>query len=741
MVKKLSVAFIWHMHQPGYKDPNTNEYIVPWVRLHAIKDYLDMLLFLERFPKIHQTFNITPLLIDQLNDYGYNNAHDIFSRLTVTPTSELSDDDKVTILNHFFDANYENMIMAHEPYQKLQQKRFANQNITINDFSDQEYADIMAWFNLVWFDPSWKEILPDLKNLYDKEHGYTFEDRKLIIEIQREIIRNIIPKYKEFEKKGQIEVSTSPYYHPLIPVLLDAESTKIASPDIELPDSHIQFIDDAKIQTQKALKKFKDIFGNKQYGMWPPEQCISPQSLTLMAKENVKWTIADEGILSKTIQKDFVRNFNGDLEYPYHLCKLYNVKINDNELLILFRNSVLSDLISFEYHKHDAKFAANDFYERIKNIQDKLQNTPDEEHVVTIALDAENCWENYKNDGKDFLESLYSLLSEDDSLEVTTVSNFIEKATNPTLLSTIYSGSWINKDFRLWIGEPTKNIAWEYLYKTREDLITFTYNKKYTPEDIDRAWEQIYMAEASDWFWWYGEPNDSGQDDLFDKLFRIHLQNVYKILEEEIPDYLLTPLETYVGKLSKSPDSVITIDITGKIEYENKWKNAGCMEVVQGPVYLSERILKRLMFGNDKKNIYLRFDIYNEEALKDLNEIFVYFISPEEYAAASPMRIRNKGNLIPQLQKYSYSYELEVQINNGIIRQPILSKAIDYGLWKTQKSSINYAYDDIIELSIPFSNLDIKTGQEVNFVITTSRYEILQEVIPNNKLLFLKRPI
>lgn len=740
MNKKLSVAFIWHMHQPVYKDFSNGRYIMPWVRLHAIKDYLDMATILEEFPNVHQTFNIVPALLDQLIDYGSKDAHDIHSKLTISEISDFSDEDRSYVLEHFFDANYANMIMPHEPYKLLYEKRFQQDKITIESFTDQEYSDIMAWFNLVWFDPIWFDSDEELKALYDKGQGYTLEDRVRIIEIQREIIRAIIPKYRELLEKGQIEISTSPYYHAILPLLIDINSSKRAVQDIHLPKSEINLLDDAREQVASSIKRFKEVFGQAPSGIWPSEQCISPEMLEMLAELGVKWTITDEGILAKTLEKEFVRNFYGDLDDPYELCKTYKAEINGNSINVLFRNSVLADLIGFEYGNHDPETAANDLYERVKNIQAKLHSTPDKQHLVVIALDGENCWESYKQDGRPFLRSLYSLLSEDESLDVTTVKDYIKKAAKSTVLGDIHSGSWINRNFKLWVGDPTKNLAWDYLCKTREDLQQFVSEKKYKKEDIKSAWREIYIAEGSDWFWWYGEPNDSGQDDLYDGLFRTHLQNVYRILGKPVPEYLQIPLDLFIGKPSKTPHGYIYPVINGEINSETEWVNAGCIEIPQGPVYQTDKILRRIYFGCDENNVYFRFDLNNLDTIKSLNEIFLYFITSDPFKPVSPVRIRNKAKSVFPIQRYSYGYEIEIPVNNYKVLPLIFSESIDDGLWKVKMHhNITFAHKAVLEVAVPYADLGVAKGQEVYFTIMLSRGQILQDIIPQNALLVFKR--
>lgn len=734
------------MHQPVYKNPVSGEYLMPWVRLHAVKDYLNMALLLEEFPKIKQTFNIVPSLIDQLNDYSDNNARDRHLILTETEVTDLSQEDKTFILDHFFDANYDNMISQHEPYRKLYEKRQNLDTFSIDKFSNEEYSDILAWYNLVWFDSRWFKEIPGLQKLYDKGTGYTLEDRKFIIQTQREIIKLIIPKYKELFQKGQIELSTSPYYHPILPLLIDFNSAKRSISETQLPESSESLIEDAKKQISKGIDLFKKTFGKAPAGIWPPEQAVSPESLELMASLGIKWTITDEGILAKTLDKEFVRNFHGDLESPYELSKIYRTEAGDKEIHFLCRNSVLADLIGFEYGNHDPVVAANDLYERFKNIQSKLQTSPDTRHIVTIALDGENCWESYRANGKIFLRKLYEILSEDKTIDVTTVSDYIKKKAATRLRIPLHTGSWIDRSFHLWIGDTTKNLAWDNLCKTRQDLIRFSAEKKYPKSTLDKAWNEILIAEGSDWFWWYGEPNDSGQDDLFDALFRLRLQNVYRILKKPVPENLDLSFYSYVGRPSRCPRGILKPQITGEIETEDEWNNAGCIDMPQGPMFQSETLLRRILFGNDLDNIYFRFDINQHllsKSAQDIfnNEINIYFLIQDQHRYSSPIRVRAKGSAIYPVQKFAYSYEVEISSNKGFILPPILSESTESGLWKiVMMHSMKYCHKSVLELSIPFDDIEIEKGQEVYFIIATSKSQVLQTIIPQNRLLVLQRP-
>lgn len=759
MAKKLSVAFVWHMHQPVYKSDKNGIYLMPWVRLRAIKDYLDMLLIMEKFPKLKLNFNLVPMLVSSVYDYGFKGAHDIYSRLTITPVEDLSDDEKEFIINHFFDANYENMVLPNVEYKKLYDKRFNNPDIDIKDFSLQEYSDIMAWFNLVWFDPAYRDN-EELAAFFVKKNGeFTLEDRKKIIELQREIIREIIPAYKRFQDEGRIEISTSPYYHPILPVLLDMKDVKEANPNTSYPDLTSDMAEDAELNIKLALDKFEEIFGKRPNGMWPSEQCVSEKTLQLFKKMGVKWTIADEGVLEQTLKKEFVRDFRGYLEDPYDLCHSYRFKPKnmryfkkDEYLSILFRDAVIPNLIGFEYPRHDSVKAANDLYDRIKTRQKKLESSPDKMHIVVIAMDGENCWENYKNDGSDFLETLYGLIDEDENLETVKISDYIEQVDKLNWTGTqfelehIQAGSWINRDFLLWIGEPIKNLAWTYMDKARCDLKEFEKNNPDDPR-LTLAWEELLISQSSDWYWWYGEPNDSGQDDIFDHLFREHLKNIYKIINKPIPSYLESSLIEFAETHSRYPKgSFKTFRLTGA-DPHNKWENAGCIDIPASPTMQEDKFLNKIYFGYDSDNLYLRFDINKyiqdkEIGFKDFNQIYIYFKNRSNQSYnESPIRMVNKTETILPLLKDTYSSEIKLTLFRNFHFNAQLVYAVKDNLWVLQmKNHIDYIFKDFLEVRIPFDDLRIAKGEMVEFFIVEGPLGVTDEFYPQNSLLPVVRP-
>ena len=377
------------MHQPVYELEGT--YLMPWVRLHAVKDYLDMVLFLDKFPKLKLNFNIVPALLDAIIDYTEQGYHDIHSELTSSNADNLTDEEKAFILNNFFSSKFETMIYRSENYKRLYQKRFSKDVATLEDFSSQDLSDLMALFNLVWIDPVHFVRYPRLEELWEKQSGYTQEDRIEILSIQKSIIREIIPTYKKYIQEGRIEISTSPYYHAILPILIDVKSSVKSVLTTEGLPTNLGMLDDAKYQIKSALDRIEEVFGVRPKGMWPPELCLGPKTLSLLSKAGVKWTISDEGVLANSINFDFIRDFKGNLNDPYHLLKVYSYQTKESDIDIIFRDRSIPNLINFEYAGINPKMAAGDLYEKIK-MQTKLLVSPDNTHLLTIASDCENCW-------------------------------------------------------------------------------------------------------------------------------------------------------------------------------------------------------------------------------------------------------------------------------------------------------------------------------------------------------------
>jgi alpha-amylase/alpha-mannosidase (GH57 family) len=531
------------MHQPLYKDRLTGKYLLPWVRLHAIKDYFDMVKVLEEFPKIRQTFNLVPSLIEQIEDYAHNEAVDEQLLLTIKAETEYTQEDKLYILAESFHANLERQIKAHAPYLQLYLKRqkFLDKRLTyeemLDQFCDQEYADMATWMNLAWFDPMWQKSIDEVKQLIQQGKNFVLNQRKQLIQVQRDLIKQIIPYYRKKQEEGQIEVTTTPYYHPILPLLIDTNSARLADANVNLPQKLFFHRDDAIHQVKAGLDLYDRTMGQKARGMWPSEMSISPGALEIIADQGINWVIADEALLCKSTGLSIYRDQYGNLNSADTLCQPYELAVGDEKITMLFRELVLSNELSFSYGSRTAEEAASAMYMRLKHIQQRLFDSS-REGVVAIALDGENCWETYEEDGAPFLHELYKRLSKDSTLNICTVSDYLARQPATAKLERIATGSWISADFHIWIGDPEKNRAWDLLSNTRNFLVEQIKQNSYSETIKVAAWEEIYAAEGSDWFWWFGEPNNSAHDAIFDQQFRLRLQNVYKILGQTYPTEL-----------------------------------------------------------------------------------------------------------------------------------------------------------------------------------------------------------
>ncbi|MEW6557656.1 MAG: glycoside hydrolase family 57 protein [Elusimicrobiota bacterium] len=747
-MKPLYIAIVWHQHQPYYKNPETGEYLLPWVRLHCTKDYYDMVAILEKFPKIRQTFNITPSLMEQIIDYT-NGATDDFLKISRKLTKELSKEDRVFILKNFFMCNPPTMIEPYPRYNELFQRRGHN----VTDaylkrieplFTISDIRDIVVWFNLCWIDPYFQHHNEGgeggeggegwiIKNLFQKGKNFSEEEKQQFLDEALKIISLVLPKHKELQDKGQIEITTSPYYHPILPLIIDTNIARVAMPFVFLPKIKFQHPEDAVWQIKNGITFYEKIFGKKPKGFWPSEGSVSSEIIPAIAKYGINWIATDEEILFRTL-----RNINNHSKQEL-LYKPYRVKFGNASLNIIFRDHELSDLIGFVYHAIPPEKAADDFIERLHDIKNSLDtkggnNEGNRQHLVSIILDGENCWEYYKNDGVDFLNALYTKLQneEKNGILTTTVSEYLEKfpPNDNDELNGIFPGSWINGNFGIWIGHPEDNTAWEYLEKTRKFLI----NKSATLSTniLNAAWKEIYIAEGSDWNWWYGSDHSSVNDDEFDRLFRAHLMQVYKLLNEkreEIPDYLYLKIkrrwleredgERWEGGVKGGrgwgyPIDFIKPKIDGKVTSYFEWHNAGFYDVLNissGAMHQTATCLKAIYWGFDETNLYFRLDCsypYPRDVI-----LKIIFLRPIPNTPSTPEKF------------------IEIDPNSNVAYFNII-----------QLKDFTAGKKGIVELSVPFSELGTKTGDIVEFVVVTAQKskDIELERWPYHSSIILKHP-
>jgi alpha-amylase/alpha-mannosidase (GH57 family) len=719
----LWVAFLWHMHQPYYKDVKTNQYQMPWVRLHGLKDYFDMVAILDDYPSIRQTFNLVPSLVEQIQDYASNQVYDEHLLLTEKPAKDLTEAEKEKILSSFFNCNQKTMIQPHPRFYQLLGKLDEVKSIergeeaydtksAVQDFGTQDFLDLQVWSNLTWVDPIFKND-PLISYLLKKGKNFTEEDKRRLVSKEREILGLILPKYKQLQDQGQIEVTFSPYFHPISPLICDTETAKLALPNIQLPKERFSHPEDLEAQIDLGIKLCEKIFGRKPKGMWPPEGSVSEGILPKVAKFGVKWIATDEEILyfSTMLEKipgeKSITHENGALYKPYKISAGSIGSVEKSALSIIFRDHTLSDLIGFVYSSCDAEEAANDFIGRLHRIRESLplvvsganlqKDLP--RFLVSVILDGENCWEYYKNDGHDFLSALYTKLSEDKFLKTTTISDFLEKHQEFETLPRLFAGSWINHNFRVWIGHPEDNLAWDLLKMTRDALVEYEKEAKNHPqakEILEKAWKEIYIAEGSDWCWWYGDEHQGPDTDEFDRIFRSHLLYVYELIDKEPPEILYEPIRSkFIYTYLLPPAGYVRPTIDGKNTHYYEWQQAGAFDCLKagGTMHRAETQVEKIFFGFDEKNLYFRIDttLSNEKYKSQDYEFILELIEPPRY---------------------------KILVKND---KTTLFKRINEADWKLISSDLAFSFSKIMELSVPIDLLEFKDQKGVWFRLIVER--------------------
>ncbi len=734
MAYPLHVALIWHQHQPLYKSPVAGKYRMPWVRLHGIKDYLDLVLILEQFPKLHQTVNLVPSLLIQIEDYAAGTAFDPYLELLLTPVDTMTSEQLRFVVERFFDAHVPHLIEPYPRYRELfQQREQRGVNWCLQYWSPQDFSDLMAWHNLAWFDPLFQED-PEIQGWIQKQRGFTLSDRQRIYTKQQHILSCIIPQHAKMQKSGQLEITTSPYTHPILPLLISERSARVARPGSSLPRYAFRWDKDVDTQLTLAKHRYRDWFHQDVRGLWPPEQSVSPAILPSIVKQGFKWTLSDEGVLGWSLGIMFSRDEAGHILEPEKLYRPYRLETQAGDLSIVFRDHRLSDLIGFSYSTMEANAAAKDLIGHLETLRNRLDQ--EKPWLVTIALDGENCWEYYPQDGRLFLENLYSRLSHHPSLKLVTVSEYLDQFPPTTVLpgEQLHSGSWIESDFSTWIGDPVKNRAWELLAQARQLI-----------EDHPRAtastWESLWAAEGSDWFWWFGMGHSSAHDAIFDQLFREHLQALYKDLGEAIPSVLLQPLEEHDGLGDRPPQGFIHPTINGR-PAEREWSQAGRIEIgtARGTMHRTSMV-RRLWYGFDHFHLYLRLDF--SSSIQRPQQLHIAWFYPNFVTHNSPLQLANLPNEAPL--NYLFRHTFVVHMENSSLTHPQILRtqmleAIEFNAWEEVPHQIQAVLETSLEIAVPWPTLAIQPGQDIQFVVLAVEGERLRETIPPKATIAVRVP-
>lgn len=556
--KKLKFVLGWHMHQPHYREGGDGLYQLPWVYLHAIKDYTDMAAHFENEPNMRAVVNFAPTLLEQLDDYASQIEACIENGAATSDTlinllaghTDIPDDltARLKIISDCQRCHAPQMIMPYPAFAaliaQLGEKADAPDADLVAQLDKQYFVDLLVWYHLSWLGESLKSQ-PTATSLMEKQAHYTPNDQHLLMSLMNEAMQSLLPRYRALAERGQIEISMTPYAHPIVPLLNDFDNMRCSQPEAPRPESshYPDGLARNHWHMRKGLETHQHYFGEKPKGVWLSEGGISDDALDVLAEYNIQWTASGQGVWGNTCHQSAI-----DKALIHNKKALFSpFKLEDCETKIFFRDDGLSDFIGFEYSQWDAQDAADNFVQNLENIHEFLGDSVDE-HVLSIVLDGENAWEYYPHNGAHFLSKLYAKLANHPLIEATTFADVCnDPKVKPLTVEKLCAGSWVYGSFSTWIGQEDKNRAWDYLVAAKNTFDDVIASNALSDEDQYKANKQLAICEGSDWFWWFGDYNSSDSVRDFDLLFRSQMKRLYEILGQTMPAYLNHPISVGGG--------------------------------------------------------------------------------------------------------------------------------------------------------------------------------------------------
>jgi alpha-amylase/alpha-mannosidase (GH57 family) len=558
----INLVICWHMHQPWYRETQNGEFKLPWVYLHALKDYVDMVAHLEAHPKMRCVVNFTPVLLEQLDDYGSefkrhlkhgerfsDRLLNLLAGIEPIPTDG---DERAEIVRACRRAHAPLMIDTYPRFRdmfdmvlSLDGKQVYAERLSY--MNEQFFLDLLTWYHIGWLGHSLKQQ-PGVTALVEHTGNFTANQRRELLSIMSEAFDGLLGRYRRLADDGQIELSMTPYGHPIVPLLIDIDSMACALPEAVGPegDHYPDGLERARWHMRKGLDVFEQFLGRRPTGVWLSEGGVSEAALQLLDEFNIAWSASGEGVWNNS------RFLSGlETEGKNARRSLFCAHaVNDQQTKMFFRDDGLSDLIGFEYQQWNATDAAEDFAKHVENIGTYLGDDC-HEHVVSVILDGENAWEYYPDNAFHFLGALYEKLAGSEHIRTITFSEALDRCP-PQPLPRLCAGSWVYGSFSTWIGDPDKNRAWDMLIDAKRTFDKTLASRKFGKQETARLERQLAICEGSDWFWWFGDYNPSDSVSDFDRLYRQQLTNLYEMLGVAVPESLSTPISSGGGNAENS---------------------------------------------------------------------------------------------------------------------------------------------------------------------------------------------
>ncbi|MGD8910816.1 MAG: glycoside hydrolase family 57 protein [Chromatiales bacterium] len=540
----LQVVFCWHMHQPYYKGAGMSDYQLPWVYLHGIKDYADMAAHLENNPDAKAVVNFAPVLLEQLDDYAQQLEAwldrgiligDPLLAALAGPGLPVDNKSRREIVQACLRANEHRLIHRFRHFEELAKlaRHALEHPITVAYLNDQFLVDLLVWYHLAWVGECSRINDLRLRSLQSKGHGFSNDDRRRLVELIWEILSTLTPRYSRLAKNGQVELSVTPYAHPIMPLLIEMQSAKEAFPGIHMPKLEAYPGGEARARwhIRKGIEVFEKHFGFRPHGCWPSEGALSEATAKMLEEEGFEWAATGQQVLSNSLMAS---SHGGHLpeNWVHKAYRLFEGRLN-----LFFRDDGLSDLIGFTYGEWHADDAVGDLINHLVNIAEACKGNP--QAVVSIIMDGENAWEYYPKNGSYFLDAMYARMAEHPRLQLTTFSETQHRAQRlAPKLGRLVAGSWVYGTFTTWIGDKDKNRAWDLLGQAKRDYDEALKTRSYSAERLEALERQLAICEGSDWFWWFGDYNPGATVSDFERLFRHQLSYLYKLMEIPQPDNL-----------------------------------------------------------------------------------------------------------------------------------------------------------------------------------------------------------
>jgi alpha-amylase/alpha-mannosidase (GH57 family) len=700
------------MHQPQYRDPDGGRYVLPWTRLHALKDYYGMVEMLREFPDFRATFNLVPALGIQLEEYAGGSFNEPWFSLAYKNADELTREDKAEILSRAFQVNHERLMSRWPRFVELYEWASpAGGAQALVTFTSRDWRDVQLLSQLAWMEESWLQKDEVVSRLATKGKDFTEKDKSALQQKQQELLRLVLPAYRDAAARGQIEISTTPFYHPILPLICDSDVARVANPSTPLPRRAFRRPEDAREQLQLARAYHEKTFGAKPAGLWPSEGSVSDQALTIAAQEGFTWFGTDEGVLGRTLNVGFFRDANGIPANADRLYKPWRVQLGDKSITGLFRDHHLSDLIGFVYSRMEAKAAAADLHSRLRQLGEKIPGT--QPLTVCLFLDGENAWEYYPGNGREFLREFYRRIQSDSDFRALTASQAVSAAGEVPVTTGIFPASWINANFDVWIGHSEDVAAWELLWDARDTYARAVEARKRGMPDVTseaalaKAHESLLAAEGSDWCWWFGPEHSTANDAEFDALFRKHLTGIYLALGQMAPEELAKPIKRRPEHaVQLAPTGFLKVKVDGRATSYFEWLGAGLYSPERRGGSMHGRVfyLHELRYGFEEERFCVRIDSF-AETLSELDdpEFRITISAAEELIIVVKLR---RGRI----------QEFAVEKDRVCLLDP--------------ESVAEAAFERILELAIPRNQLSLKGQSKLKLGVALWHGGLPVDVLP-----------